>query len=233
MYTVRSMQVKEEPRRSARSVAASALAGDLIREAILDGELQAGERLKEDELARRLDVSRTPIREALRRLEAEGLVEVEPQRGATVRAFDPGELDDIYRLLAVLEGYAARRAAERISAEDLDALTKSAERFARLAARKRVTPRELARENKLFHDGILDAAEDRRLAEMTRSVIHLPLVYKAYVWYTPHQRRQSAHYHEQLVRALGRRDADRAALIMQEHVYEARDSLVAAIEAGS
>jgi DNA-binding GntR family transcriptional regulator len=221
------------PLRSARAVNSGQLASELIREAILDGEYAAGERLKEDELARRLDVSRTPVREALRRLEAEGLVVVEPQRGATVRSYEPRELDDMYRLRAVLEGYAARRAAERITDSDLAALHKSCLRFSRLATRKRVSPRDLARENQIFHDGILAAADDARLAEMARSVIHLPLVYKAYVWYTPHQRRQSAHYHEQLVAALGRRDAERAALIMQEHVYEARDSLVAALEAGS
>src|SRR4051794_38191710 len=202
------------PLRSARAVNSSQLASDLIREAILDGELVAGERLKEDDLARRLDVSRTPVREALRRLQAEGLVVVEPQRGATVRAYAREELDDMYRLRAVLEGYAARRAAERIAADDLDALRKSCDRFARLAARTRVTPRELARENQLFHDTILAAADARRLAEMARSVIHLPLVYKAYVWYTPHQRRQSAHYHEQLVSALAQHDGDRAAMIM-------------------
>jgi DNA-binding GntR family transcriptional regulator len=221
------------PLPSARAINSSQLASDLIREAILDGEYAAGERLKEDELAQRLDVSRTPVREALRRLEAEGLVVVEPQRGATVRAYEPRELDDMYRLRAVLEGYAARRAAERITDSELDELRKSCERFSRLAARKRVSPRDLARENQVFHDAILAAADDPRLAEMARAVIQAPLVYKAYIWYTPHQRRQSAHYHEQLVAALGRHDAERAALIMQEHVYEARDSLVAALEAGA
>src|SRR3954447_24171011 len=219
--------------KSARAVNSGELAVELIREAILDGDLDAGERLKEDELARRLDVSRTPVRQALHRLAAEGLVVVEPQRGASVRAFEPRELDDMYRLRAVLEGYAARRAAERISDEALAALRKSCDRFARLAARKRVSPRDLARENQVFHDGILAAADDARLAEMARSVIHLPLVYKAYVWYTPPQRRQSAHSHQQLVTALGRHDGERAALVMQEHVYEARDSLVATLEAGA
>src|SRR3954467_6094650 len=91
-YTVRNMPAL----RSARAVNSGQLAVDLIREAILDGELVAGERLKEDDLARRLDVSRTPVREALRRLQAEGLVVVEPQRGATVRAYETRELEDRY-----------------------------------------------------------------------------------------------------------------------------------------
>src|SRR3954464_7132534 len=102
-------RVVNPPRlRSARSVGSGQLAVELIREAILDGELGGGGGWKEDKLARRLDVSRTPVREALRRLEAEGLVVVEPQRGATVRAYETRELDDIYPLRAVLEGYAAR-----------------------------------------------------------------------------------------------------------------------------
>src|SRR5205085_11874808 len=93
LYTVRSMPALK----SARAINSGQLAVELIREAILDGELTAGERLKEDDLARRLDVSRTPIREALRRLEAEGLVVVEPHRGATVRAYETTEPDDLYR----------------------------------------------------------------------------------------------------------------------------------------
>src|SRR3954462_8698125 len=159
-YTVRNMQSVAGPPtlRSARAVGSSRLALELLREGILDGELVAGERLKEDDLARRLDVSRTPVRGARRGLEAEGVVVVEPQRGATVRSYAPEELDDMYRLRAVLEGYAARRAPERISDADLDELRKSCDRFSRLAARKRVTPRELARENQVFHDAILAAA---------------------------------------------------------------------------
>ena len=104
-------------KRTARVANSSAVAADLIRQAILDGELPAGSRLKEDELAARLDVSRTPVREALRRLEAEGLVVHEAKRGAAVRAYSASELDDMYRLRAMLEGYAARRAAERMTPE--------------------------------------------------------------------------------------------------------------------
>src|SRR5690349_4953493 len=101
-YTMCAMEVASS--RTARSANYSAVAADLIREAILDGELPAGARLKEDELAERLDVSRTPVREALRRLEAEGLVVHEPKRGAAVRSYTPEELDDMYRLRALLEG---------------------------------------------------------------------------------------------------------------------------------
>lgn len=216
---------------SARAANSSDIAADLIRARILDGTLAAGERLKEDELAAQLDVSRTPVREALRKLASEDLVVLEAKRGARVRSYAPEELDDLYRLRAVLEGYAARRAAERIGADELALLEKSVDRFTRLANRKRISAGDLAAENEVFHAGVLRAAADDRLAGMARSVIHLPLVYKAYVWYSPQQRRMSAHYHQEVLAALRRRDAERAAIVMQEHVYEARDQLLGALAA--
>src|SRR2546426_12550534 len=94
---------------------ASVAATELIREAIVDGRLAPGQRLKEEELARELGISRTPVREALLVLQSEGLVAAEPNRGATVRAHDAADLDDLHQLRALLEGYAARRAATRIT----------------------------------------------------------------------------------------------------------------------
>jgi GntR family transcriptional regulator of vanillate catabolism len=159
---------------SARTANSSDLAADLIRNAILDGTLAAGQRLKEDELASQLDVSRTPVREALRKLASEDLVVIEAKRGASVRSYESTELDDLYRLRAELEGYASRRAAERITPDQIAMLRRSCERFTKLAERKRVEPADLASENKVFHDAILTAAGDERLAAMARSVIHLP-----------------------------------------------------------
>src|SRR5207253_6186016 len=111
---------------------ASVAATELIREAIVDGRLEPGRRLKEEELARELGISRTPVREALLVLQSEGLVAAEPNRGATVRSHDAEDLDDLYQLRALLEGYAARRAATRIAEEALGELAASCERLATL-----------------------------------------------------------------------------------------------------
>jgi len=208
---------------------ASVAATELIREAIVDGRLEPGRRLKEEELARELGISRTPIREALLMLQAEGLVDAVPNRGAMVRVHTPDDLDDLYQLRALLEGYAARRAATRISNEQVEELQASCERFEALDPDDEL--RELVRENMLFHSAILDLAGSRRLASMVRRVIELPLVYKSYIWYSPDQKRISAHYHRQIVTALAVRDAERAELIMKEHVFEARDLLVARVRA--
>jgi DNA-binding GntR family transcriptional regulator len=206
---------------------ASVAATELIREAIIDGRLEPGRRLKEEELARELGISRTPVREALLMLQAEGLVVATPNRGAIVRVHTPEDLDDLYQLRALLEGYAARRAAMRISDEGVDELRLSCQRFEALSPEDDL--RGLVRENLFFHNAILDIAGSARLAAMVRKVIELPLVYKSYIWYSPDQKRISVHYHGQIVKSLATRDADRAELIMKEHVYEARDLLVARV----
>ena len=210
---------------------ASVAATELIREAIVDGRLAPGQRLKEEELARELGISRTPVREALLVLQSEGLVAAEPNRGATVRAHDAEDLDDLYQLRALLEGYAARRAATRITNDALEELRASCERFAVLVDAGEL--REIVRENGLFHDTILEAADSQRLRGMVRKVVELPLVYKSYIWYSPDQMRISAHYHRQITTALEARDSERAELIMKEHVYEARDLLVRHLRAAA
>ena len=203
---------------------ASAAATELIRAAILDGRLTPGQRLKEEELARELGISRTPVREALLILQAEGLVDASPNRGAVVRALDADDLEDLYQLRALLEGHAARRAAGNISDAALVSLRESCDRFESIIDDE-VT--ELVKENVLFHNVILDASGSRRVSDLVRRVIELPLVYRSYIWYSIDQRRISAHYHRQITKALEARDGERAELVMKEHVFEARDVLVA------
>jgi DNA-binding GntR family transcriptional regulator len=207
---------------------ASVAATELIRAAIVEGRLEPGQRLKEEELARELGISRTPVREALLLLQAEGLVESEPNRGATVRTYEPEEIEEMYELRALLEGRAAHRAAARISDGDIGRLHESNARFAALRATDDVV--ELVRENLVFHNTILEAAASERLAGMVRKVIELPLVYKSFYWYSPEQKLISDHYHRELARALAARDAERAELIMTEHVLEARDFLIAKLK---
>ena len=208
---------------------ASLVAVEVIREAIMDGRLEPGQRLKEEELARELGVSRTPVREALLILQTEGLIEAAPNRGATVRSYDIKDLGDLYMLRAALEGVAARLAAERVSARELTKLRKSCDRFDAVAADGSL--KDLVRENLAFHDTILDVAGNERIAQLVRSVTELPLVYKSYLWYSPSQKLVSAHYHRQIVHALEARDPERAENVMKQHVFEARDVLMTQVSA--
>src|SRR3954452_9623115 len=92
---------------------------DLLEGAILEGDLKPGERLRAQALAQRFGTSRTPIRERLLALEAQGLVAVEPNRGAVVRAFDRADVLDLYKVRALLDPAAAPRAAHRIAPHDV------------------------------------------------------------------------------------------------------------------
>jgi DNA-binding GntR family transcriptional regulator len=204
---------------------ASSAATELIRQAIIDGRLPPGRRLKEEVLARELGISRTPVREALLMLQAEGLVDAAPNRGAAVRAHSVEDLDDLYQLRALLEGYSTRRAASRLPDEAIRTLRESCERFDALLD-DGADMSELVKENLVFHQTILESSGSARLVAMVRQVIELPLVYRSYVWYSPAQQRISAHYHHQITRALEARDAERAELVMKEHIFEARDLLL-------
>src|SRR2546427_9902876 len=130
---------------------ASVAATEVIRQAILDGRLEPGRRLKEEELARELGISRTPVREALLILQAEGLVVGTPNRGAIVRAHDSDDLRDLYDLRALLEGHGARLAAARISAEPLALLRDGCNLFQALTYRD---VRELGKGNLVFRHAL-------------------------------------------------------------------------------
>ena len=79
----------------------------------------------------------------------------------------------------------------------------------------------------MFHNALLDLADSERLTRMVRTTIDLPLVYRSYIWYSREQTQISLHYHQQIVHALDVRDPNRAELLMKEHVFEARDILIA------
>ena len=200
---------------------------------ILTGEYGPEERLIEEQLAERLGVSRTPVRQALTMLEAEGLVEIEPNRGATVCSFSIEDVWDIYDLRAVLEGHAARRAGGRIEGHELKRLRKLAGEMEGLAGRfddHEEEIRALVGLNQEFHGTIVEASRNKRLGRLINRTVEIPLMFKAFFWYTPHERVISNHYHRQILEALEGGDADRAEIIMREHVYEGRDFVIRALE---
>jgi DNA-binding GntR family transcriptional regulator len=204
-----------------------------LRALILTGEYGPDERLIEEQLAERLGVSRTPVRQALTMLEAEGLVEIAPNRGATVCSFSIEDVWDIYDLRAVLEGHAARRAAGRIERRELKRLQELAVEMEGLPGRfddHEEEIRVLVALNQEFHDTIVQASCNRRLEHLINRTVEIPLMFKAFFWYTPHERTISNHFHRQILKSLERGDADRAEIIMREHVYEGRDFVIGALK---
>ena len=204
-----------------------------LRGLILTGEYGPEERLIEEQLAQRLGVSRTPVRQALTMLEAEGLVEIAPNRGATVCSFSIDDVWDIYDLRAVLEGHAARRATGRIEGGELERMRKLAREMEGLAGRfddHEEEIRVLVALNQEFHGTIVEASRNRRLQRLINRTVEIPLMFKAFFWYTPHERAISNQYHRRILEALEKGDADRAEIIMREHVYEGRNFVIRALE---
>lgn len=228
------------------TTAAAAVAGPqaadayrLIRRAIVEGAYAPGQRLVEQRLAEEHGLSRTPVREALRRLQAEGLVDVERHRGAAVRRLSADDIADIYELRSRLEGYACERAATRATREQLDriavAVTCFAEQVADLGPTA-VPPsveasHALTRWNDELHLTILDAAGNDRLTALLFRTVDHPLVFQALRRYDRDQLERSALFHRLIQEALADGAGDRAGRLMAEHVLQGRDVLLQAVRA--
>ena len=154
---------------------------DTVRQGILDGTYAQGARLGETDLADSLGVSRTPVREALRRPGSEGLLATLPNKGARVRTWTAGELGDIFDLRALLEGHAAARAATRVTDADISAMNDLVTRM-EAATGEGVSPDiDLITElNGAFHGAIVTASGNSLLPELMNSLIHVPVVSHTY-----------------------------------------------------
>ncbi len=198
-----------------------------LRESILHGELAPGAHLGEAELAERLGVSRTPVREALSRLAAEGLVEVLPHRGARVVTFSPEDLDGIFDVRLALEPQATGRAAGRATAADLDVLDALAHRMLAVGAPGGAQDLDaLVPLNRDFHARLLAVAAAPALSAALANVVHTPIVLRTFHAYDPASLARSLAHHVEMVAALRAGDADWASSVMRSHIGNARAVMV-------
>lgn len=206
-----------------------------IRRAILEGALRPGERIVEQQLAETLKVSRTPVREALLKLERENLV-ARAGRGMAVRRYSSDEVRDIYNLRAHLESYGARLAADRITEGELLALSRIQDQMD--SEPLAMTPdviRALSRGNQRFHAMVVRCARNAPLDRCFVQAFQLPLLYKAYVYLDEEGRRRSDQDHRELIEMLRARDGAGAEEHWRSHLRRGGDVLaqhLAAEEAG-
>lgn len=139
-----------------------------LRQAILTGELKPGERLMEIHLANRLGVSRTPIREAIRKLELEGLVTMIPRRGAEVAQITEKSLKDVLEVRRALDALCVEIACDRISKEELAALAEACDAFE--AATKTKDTKKIAQADVALHDIIVKATNNARLVQLVNNL---------------------------------------------------------------
>lgn len=198
---------------------------DDLRAAIIGGEYAPGERLRAEALAARFGTSRTPVREALMLLEGDGLVEIEPRRGAVVRSFDPADLVDLYEVRALLEARAAGLAAARIAPADLALLEATCERVESLTGNSARTIDTLIATNEDFHRILIEAAGSPRLSAALRTVAGIPRPFKTVFWNDASARARSLAAHREIIAGLRAGSTDRAESAMRLHVLNARDFL--------
>jgi len=196
----------------------------LIRAQILSGERAGGDWLREGDLAESIGVSRTPVREALRRLTAEGLVSHERNRGVQVAAWTAEDLDEIFSLRSVLEPWACRLAAMSASV-DLDELDRLAHDMDAAARGSVADVDRITELNNRFHRLILEGSKNRRLRSVVSSIVQVPLVWQTFSHYSDNDLRRSLAHHHELVAALAAGDSDWAESIMRSHVRAAWNSL--------
>lgn len=208
---------------------ASEAAARSLREDILSGAIPAGTRLGEAELADRLSVSRTPVREALSRLSAEGLVELQPNRGARVMSWGRDELRRIFELRLQLEPYAVRQAVSNLGAADLatlDELARTMHRHGRPGKQQDLDA--IVELNRQFHGLFIDRAENPPLASALRAVTHAAVVHQNFHDYAPDALARSLAHHTEMVAAARAADPEWAEAIMRAHLHNARVTMLGA-----
>ena len=187
---------------------------DRLRDDIRSGVLPPGARLTETDIAARLSVSRTPVREAIRKLEADGLVDHQPRTGAVVRQLDYPEIMELYEMRTVLEGTAARlaaRAASPMEIEELIAIN------AEMATEPGDGPR-VAHLNRQFHTRLLHAARNRFLVKSMASIENTMLILGPSSMEREDRAEQAVTEHSAVLDALSARDGDRAETAMRAHM---------------
>lgn len=193
----------------------------LIRE-IASGEIAPGEPLRQLELADRLGISATPVREALRRLEAQGLVVRHPHRGVRVAEVEPGQMSELYIIRAALEGLAVEHAVPHLTPKDIRALEQIHERLE--VGRAKGALKSLRKLNYDFHTRLYRHSELPRLIRIIDSL--WPLFPWDSIWAIPGRAASSAVEHQEILDALNEGDAVAAGAAMRRHIESGAEELI-------
>lgn len=207
------------------------LAQQELERRIVSGEMAAGAKLNEVDVATALGMSRGPVREAFRALSQAGLVRVEKNRGVFVRQILLEEADEYYEVRAALEGLIGRLAARRIAIDEIEQLRAVVRRMHQVQKSRR--PEEYFALNVEFHDGLARAARNNALLANYRGVVNqLDLYRRATIARSAENIPLSTQEHEAIVEAVAARNEQRAEALLVEHVLVSRQRLHVALGAG-
>lgn len=195
-----------------------------LRQAILTGELSPGERLMEIHLAERLGVSRTPIREAIRKLELEGLVIMMPRRGAEVANISEKSLKDVLEVRRALDILCAQLACERITNEDIENLKKACDAFEEATLSKDL--KAIVEADVAMHDIIIRSTQNDRLISLINNLSQQIYRYRFECIKDESQHKNLIEEHQKIFGAIANRDKEAAALAAGEHIDNQEKAII-------
>ncbi|OZI43395.1 GntR family transcriptional regulator [Bordetella genomosp. 4] len=190
-----------------------------LRRRLMSGAFLPGERLREEHIASELDVSRTPVRNAIERLVNDGLVTREERRGAVVLGWLDRDITEAFELRLLLEPYAARSAALRASAEQIDELTSiNASMLHAVQSQDEDHVAQVQHYNNRFHHALLAAAQSARVRTLVESLLDMPIIIGSFYFYSRDDMLSSVEQHNQIIAAIRARDPDYAESAMRLHL---------------
>ncbi len=202
---------------------------EVLRKAILSGKLKPGEKITEVEIADKLNVSRTPVREAIRMLELEELIAIIPQRGVFVAGIKSiKEINDIFQVRSELEGLAASQATKHISEEQLKKIEDNIEQIKKCIADKdleRCIEIDIA-----FHQIIYEASDNKWLQKLLDTLFEQITRFRGRSLGREGRMAKALHEHKELAEALSERDAKKAKKLSKQHIESARQSVISVFE---
>ena len=200
---------------------------ETLREAIINGTLKPGERMMEIQLAEQLGVSRTPVREAIRKLELEGFVVKIPRKGAYVAGISLKDIADVFEVRAAMEGLAAGLAAERITAEELEEMERLLVRIGEHIEANRLE--EVVEMDTLFHEALYKASRNLKLEQILQNLREQIQRFRSTSLAFPGRMREALEEHKKIVEAISERNAALAQQLAQEHIENAENSMLEAL----
>ncbi|WP_170974045.1 GntR family transcriptional regulator [Peribacillus simplex] len=198
-----------------------------IKEAIMKGKLKPGEKLKEAKLSEMLNASRTPVRDALRKLEIEGLVTFYPSQGAEVTSLSKDTITNLYECRAVLEGLATKKAISYMTDDKFDVLEESIVLAKRYFEKEQLE--KVVEKNTLFHDTILQSSNNPSLIEMMENIRTKILRYRL-ITSTIGFRSTFLDEHWEIYTAMKKGEKDFAEKLMRQHVMDDLSTILSGLE---
>jgi len=203
---------------------------DSLKESIATGRLKPGEKISETKLSEDLGISRTPLREAIQTLEAEGFLKVIPRKGAVISDFSRKDIEDIYDIKATLEGLAARLATENLTVSNIQKLENINGQLKTLTLKGESSVGRFFKLHNEFHDTFLQAGNNDRLYQLNCHLMDPFKRFRLSSLAIPGRFEESVRAHDEIIEAFKAKDAKKAEELVIKNVLEGKKALINKVE---